>query len=150
MTDCIRSLFINCSHLKELFILSNITFHYQSYLKIFFQFIYIFNLYFFQFIYIYFQFMCFFQFICFFSIYIFFNLCIYIYTALQCVDRVVYDKLLTAMWLPENCVKKDAKFVRIISLLLQQKNSRELIISAPAHGHTSVDLLAYNWSLYIY
>ena len=37
MTDCIRSLLINCSHLKEHFILSNITFHYQSYLKIFFS-----------------------------------------------------------------------------------------------------------------
>ena len=37
MTDCIRSLtdYINCSHLKELYILSNITFHHQSYLKIF-------------------------------------------------------------------------------------------------------------------
>ena len=34
MTDCIRSLLINCSHLKELFILSNITFHYETYLKI--------------------------------------------------------------------------------------------------------------------
>ena len=35
MTDCIRSLIIwpNCSHLKELFILSDITFHHQSYLK---------------------------------------------------------------------------------------------------------------------
>ena len=39
MTDCIRSLLINCSHLKELFILSNITFHHQSYLKIYFQFL---------------------------------------------------------------------------------------------------------------
>ena len=38
MTDCIRSLLINCSHLKEFFILSNITFYHQSYLKI-----YIFN-----------------------------------------------------------------------------------------------------------
>ena len=37
MTDSIRSLLINCSHLKELFILSNITFNYQSYLKIYFQ-----------------------------------------------------------------------------------------------------------------
>ena len=36
MTDCIRSLLINCIRLKELFILSNITFHFQSYLKIFF------------------------------------------------------------------------------------------------------------------
>ena len=34
MTDCIRSLLINCSHLKELFILSNITFNYQTHLKI--------------------------------------------------------------------------------------------------------------------
>ena len=34
MTDCIRSLLINSSHLKELFILSNITFNYQIYLKI--------------------------------------------------------------------------------------------------------------------
>ena len=33
MAHRIRSLLINCSHLKELFILSNITFHYQSYLK---------------------------------------------------------------------------------------------------------------------
>ena len=33
MTDCIKSLLINSSHLKELFILSNITFNYQSYLK---------------------------------------------------------------------------------------------------------------------
>ena len=33
MTDCIRSLLINFSHLKELFILSNITSRYQSYLK---------------------------------------------------------------------------------------------------------------------
>ena len=35
MTDCIRSLIIrpNCSHLKELFILSDISFHHQSYLK---------------------------------------------------------------------------------------------------------------------
>ena len=39
MTDGIRSLLINCSHLKELFILSNITFNYQSYLKISFQFL---------------------------------------------------------------------------------------------------------------
>ena len=39
MTDCIRSLLINCSHLKELSILSNITFHHLSYLKISFQFI---------------------------------------------------------------------------------------------------------------
>ena len=39
MTDGIRSLLINCSHLKELFILSNITFNYQSYLKIYFQFL---------------------------------------------------------------------------------------------------------------
>ena len=39
MTDCIRSLLINCSHLKELFILSNTTFHHQSYLKISFQFL---------------------------------------------------------------------------------------------------------------
>ena len=37
MTDCIRSFLINCSHLKELFILSNITFHHQSYLKIVFS-----------------------------------------------------------------------------------------------------------------
>ena len=37
MTDCIRSLLINCCHLKELFILSNITFHYQSYFKILFS-----------------------------------------------------------------------------------------------------------------
>ena len=37
MTDCIRSLLNNCSHLKEFFILSNITFYHQSYLKIFFQ-----------------------------------------------------------------------------------------------------------------
>ena len=37
MTDCIRSLLINCSHLKELFILSNITFHYQSYFIIVFS-----------------------------------------------------------------------------------------------------------------
>ena len=44
MTDCIRSLLINCSHLKELFILSNITFHHQSYLKkISFQFLYMFD-----------------------------------------------------------------------------------------------------------
>ena len=35
MTDCIRSLLINCSHLKELSILSNITFHHLSYLKIY-------------------------------------------------------------------------------------------------------------------
>ena len=34
MTDCIRSLLINSSHLKELFILSYITFSYQTYLKI--------------------------------------------------------------------------------------------------------------------
>ena len=34
MTDCIRSLLINSSHLKELFILSNNTFNYQTYLKI--------------------------------------------------------------------------------------------------------------------
>ena len=34
MTDCIRSLLNNSSHLKELFILSNITFIYQTYLKI--------------------------------------------------------------------------------------------------------------------
>ena len=34
MTDCIRSLLINSSHLKELFILSNSTFNYQKYLKI--------------------------------------------------------------------------------------------------------------------
>ena len=34
MTDCIRSLLINSSHLKELFIMSNITFNYQTYLKI--------------------------------------------------------------------------------------------------------------------
>ena len=34
MTDCIRSLLINNSHLKEFFILSNITFNYQTYLKI--------------------------------------------------------------------------------------------------------------------
>ena len=34
MTNCIRSLLINSSHLKELFILSNITFNYQTYLKI--------------------------------------------------------------------------------------------------------------------
>ena len=34
MMDCIRSLLINCSHLKELFILSNITFNYQTHLKI--------------------------------------------------------------------------------------------------------------------
>ena len=34
MTDCIRSLLINSSHLKELFILSNITINYQTYLKI--------------------------------------------------------------------------------------------------------------------
>ena len=34
MTDCIRSFLINSSHLKELFILSNITFNYQTYLKI--------------------------------------------------------------------------------------------------------------------
>ena len=38
MTYCIISLLVNCSHLKELFILSNITFHYQSYLiLVFFQ-----------------------------------------------------------------------------------------------------------------
>ena len=43
MMDCIRSLLINCSHLKELFILSNITFHYQSYLKISFQFLNMFD-----------------------------------------------------------------------------------------------------------
>ena len=45
MTDCIRSLLINCSHLKEIFILSNITFHYQSqsYLKISFQFLNMFD-----------------------------------------------------------------------------------------------------------
>ena len=36
MTDCIRSL-LNCSHLKVIFILSNITFHYQSYFKIVFS-----------------------------------------------------------------------------------------------------------------
>ena len=34
MTDCISSLLINSSHLKELFILSNITFNFQTYLKI--------------------------------------------------------------------------------------------------------------------
>ena len=34
MTDCIRSLLINSSYLKELFILSNITFNYQTYLEI--------------------------------------------------------------------------------------------------------------------
>ena len=35
MTDCIRSLLINSiSHLKELFILFNISFNYQAYLKI--------------------------------------------------------------------------------------------------------------------
>ena len=34
MTDCIRSLLINCSQLKELSILSNITFNYETYLKI--------------------------------------------------------------------------------------------------------------------
>ena len=34
MTDCIISLLINSSHLKELFILSNINFNYQTYLKI--------------------------------------------------------------------------------------------------------------------
>ena len=39
MTDGIRSLLINCSHLKELLILSNITFNFQSYLKIYFQFL---------------------------------------------------------------------------------------------------------------
>ena len=34
MMDCIRrSLLINSGHLKELSILSNITFHYQSYFK---------------------------------------------------------------------------------------------------------------------
>ena len=43
MTDCIRSLLINCNHLKELFILSNITFHHQSYLKISFQFLNMFD-----------------------------------------------------------------------------------------------------------
>ena len=47
MTDCIRSLLINCtclpSHLKEHFILSNITFHHQSYLKISFQFLNMFH-----------------------------------------------------------------------------------------------------------
>ena len=43
MTDCIRSLLINCSHLKELSILSNITFHYLSYLKISFQFLNMFD-----------------------------------------------------------------------------------------------------------
>ena len=37
MTDCIRSSLINYSNLKELFNLSNITFHYQSYLKIVFS-----------------------------------------------------------------------------------------------------------------
>ena len=45
MTDCIRSLLINCSHLKELFILSNITFHYQLYLKIFFNCYYLLHIY---------------------------------------------------------------------------------------------------------
>ena len=34
MTNCIRILLINSSQLKELFILSNITFNYQTYLKI--------------------------------------------------------------------------------------------------------------------
>ena len=34
MADCIRGLLINCSHLKELFIVSNITYNYQTYLKI--------------------------------------------------------------------------------------------------------------------
>ena len=34
MMDCIRDLLINCNHLKELFILSNITYNYQTYLKI--------------------------------------------------------------------------------------------------------------------
>ena len=34
MTDCIRSLLINSSYLKEIFILSNITFNYQTYLEI--------------------------------------------------------------------------------------------------------------------
>ena len=34
MTDCIRSLLINSSCLKEIFILSNITFNYQTYLEI--------------------------------------------------------------------------------------------------------------------
>ena len=36
MTDCIRSLLINSSHLKELFILFRYiyTFNYQTYLKI--------------------------------------------------------------------------------------------------------------------
>ena len=34
MMDCIRSLLINISNLKELFILSNITFNYQTYLYI--------------------------------------------------------------------------------------------------------------------
>ena len=34
MTDCIRSLLINSSYLKEIFILSNIIFNYQTYLEI--------------------------------------------------------------------------------------------------------------------
>ena len=34
MMDCIRSLLIISSHLKKLFILSIITFNYQTYLKI--------------------------------------------------------------------------------------------------------------------
>ena len=34
MKDCIRSLLINSSHLIELFILSNINFNYETYLKI--------------------------------------------------------------------------------------------------------------------
>ena len=34
MTDCIRSLLINSSLFKELFILSHINFNYQTYLKI--------------------------------------------------------------------------------------------------------------------
>ena len=35
MTDCIRRLLINCSHLKELFIINHIkkNYYYQSYLK---------------------------------------------------------------------------------------------------------------------
>ena len=37
MMDSIRSSLINCSHLKELSILSNITFPHQSYLKILFS-----------------------------------------------------------------------------------------------------------------
>ena len=37
MTNCIRSLLNNCGHLKEFFVLHNIIFHYQSYLKIFFS-----------------------------------------------------------------------------------------------------------------